>query len=121
MLACPPGVCGHLSQCQGTKAGTHVLTFESLQLEGSYVEDFLCFPQSVFCLLLLLTGYFVEKKSHFGVVWVVSAFLLMDHAQDSDKSSSPSLDCEGFLVFPLESHRLVLASMSLNHAVSSRH
>lgn len=55
------------------------------------------FPPECILSLLLLTGYFIEKKLHFGVVWVVSAFLFMDHAQDSDKSSSPSLDCEVFL------------------------
>lgn len=69
-LACPPGACGHLAQGQGANAGTHILTFESLQLEGSSVEGFLYFPQCVFC-LLLLTGYFIEKKLHFGVVWFI--------------------------------------------------
>ena len=53
------------------KAGTHVLILESLQLKGLYVEDLLYFPQCVFCLLLLLTGYFIEKKLHFGVVWFI--------------------------------------------------
>ena len=70
-LACPPGACGRLARGQGANAGTPILTLKVCSLKAS-VEGFLYFPQCAFCPSLLLTGYFIEKKLHFGVVCFIN-------------------------------------------------